>query len=44
MKEVANLLETFDVHWRLIVDRNFQSRIHGIRNWLLGRKIRIKIV
>ena len=40
MKEVANLLETFDVHWRLNkVYRNLHQEYMEIRNWLLGRKI-----
>ena len=39
MKEVANLLEKFDVHWRLNkVYRNLHQEYMEIRNWLLGRK------
>ena len=44
MKEVANLLETFDVHWRLNkVYRNLHQEYMEIRNWLLGRKNRGRI-
>ena len=44
MKEVANLLEKFDVHWRLNkVYRNLHQEYMEIRNWLLGRKNRGRI-
>ena len=44
MKEVASLLENFDVHWRLNkVYRNFHQEYMEIRNWLLGRKNRGRI-
>ena len=39
MKSVANLLESFDVHWRLHkVYRNLHQEYMEIRNWILGRK------
>ena len=44
MKEVANLLEKFDVHWRLHkVYRNLHQEYMEIRNWILGRKLRGRI-
>ena len=44
MKEVANLLEKFDVHWRLRkVYRNLHQEYMEIRNWILGRKLRGRI-
>ncbi len=44
MKEVANLLETFDVHWRLNkVYRVLHQEYMEIRNWLLGRKAKGRI-
>ncbi len=44
MKEVANLLEKFDVHWRLNkVYRKLHQEYMDIRNWLLGRKLRGRI-
>ncbi len=40
MKEVANLLEKFDVHWRLNkVYRGLHQEYMEIRNWILGRKL-----
>ena len=40
MKEVANLLEKFDVHWRFNkVYRTLHQEYMEIRNWILGRKI-----
>ena len=40
MKEVANLLEKFDVHWRLNkVYRLLHQEYMEIRNWILGRKL-----
>ena len=39
MKEVANLLEKFDVHWRLNkVYRNLHQEYMEIRNWLFRKK------
>ena len=44
MKEVANLLEKFDVHWRLNkVYRKLHQEYMEIRNWILGRKLRGRI-
>ena len=44
MKEVANLLEKFDVHWRLNkVYRQLHQEYMEIRNWVLGRKSRGRI-
>ena len=44
MKEVANLLEKFDVHWRLNkVYRGLHQEYMEIRNWILGRKLRGRI-
>ncbi len=44
MKEVANLLEKFDVHWRLQkVYRKLHQEYMDIRNWILGRKLRGRI-
>ena len=44
MKEVAKLLEKFDVHWRLNkVYRKLHQEYMEIRNWLLGRKHRGRI-
>ena len=44
MKEVANLLEKFDVHWRLHkVYRNLHQEYMEIRNWILGRKLKGRI-
>ena len=44
MKEVANLLEKFDVHWRFNkVYRTLHQEYMEIRNWLLGRKNRGRI-
>ncbi len=44
MKEVANLLEKFDVHWRLHkVYRKLHQEYMEIRNWILGRKLRGRI-
>ena len=44
MKEVANLLENFDVHWRFNkVYRTLHQEYMEIRNWLLGRKHRGRI-
>ncbi len=44
MKEVANLLERFDVHWRLHkVYRKLHQEYMEIRNWILGRKLRGRI-
>ena len=44
MKEVANLLEKFDIHWRLHkVYRNLHQEYMEIRNWILGRKLRGRI-
>jgi phosphoenolpyruvate carboxylase len=44
MKEVANLLEKFDVHWRLQkVYRQLHQEYMEIRNWILGRKLRGRI-
>ena len=44
MKEVANLLEKFDVHWRFNkVYRTLHQEYMEIRNWLLGRKHRGRI-
>ena len=40
MIEVANLLEKFDVHWRLNkVYRLLHQEYMDIRNWMLGRKL-----
>ncbi len=40
MIEVANLLEKFDVHWRLNkVYRLLHQEYMDIRNWILGRKL-----
>ena len=40
MKEVANLLEKFDVHWRFNkVYRNLHQEYMEIRNWFLEEKI-----
>ena len=45
MKEVANLLEKFDVHWRLHkVYRNLHQEYMEIRNWILGRKLRAELL
>ena len=44
MKEVANLLEKFDVHWRFNkVYRTLHQEYMEIRNWILGRKNRGRI-
>ena len=44
MKDVAKLLEEFDVHWRLNkVYRKIHQEYMEIRNWLLGRKHRGRI-
>ena len=44
MKEVANLLEKFDIHWRLNkVYRKLHQEYMEIRNWILGRKLRGRI-
>ena len=44
MREVANLLESFDVHWRLNkVYRVLHQEYMEIRNWLLGRKVKGRI-
>tara|TARA_A100001015_G_scaffold191824_1_gene213758 strand:+ start:28 stop:3060 length:3033 start_codon:yes stop_codon:yes gene_type:complete len=44
MKEVANLLESFDIHWRLNkVYRELHQEYMEIRNWLLGRKAKGRI-
>lgn len=44
MKSVANLLESFDVHWRLNkVYRVLHQEYMEIRNWLLGRKSKGRI-
>ena len=44
MKEVANLLEKFDVHWRLNkVYRQLHQEYMEIRNWVLGRKSRGRV-
>ena len=44
MKSVANLLESFDIHWRLNkVYRNLHQEYMGIRNWVLGRKSRGRV-
>ncbi|MEE2694995.1 MAG: phosphoenolpyruvate carboxylase [Pseudomonadota bacterium] len=44
MKEVANLLEKFDVHWRLHkVYRQLHQEYMEIRNWILGRKLKGRI-
>ena len=40
MIEVANLLEKFDIHWRLNkVYRLLHQEYMDIRNWILGRKL-----
>jgi len=40
MIEVSNLLEKFDVHWRLNkVYRLLHQEYMDIRNWMLGRKL-----
>jgi len=44
MKDVAKLLEEFDVHWRLNkVYRKIHQEYMEIRNWLLSRKHRGRI-
>ncbi len=44
MKSVANLLESFDIHWRLNkVYRNLHQEYMAIRNWVLGRKSRGRV-
>ncbi len=44
MKSVANLLESFDIHWRLNkVYRNLHQEYMEIRNWVLGRKSRGRV-
>ncbi len=44
MKSVSNLLESFDIHWRLNkVYRELHSEYMEIRNWSLGRKSRGRI-
>ena len=44
MKSVANLLESFDVHWRLNkVYRVLHQEYMEIRDWLLGRKSKGRI-
>ena len=44
MKSVANLLESFDIHWRLNkVYRELHQEYMEIRNWLLGRKSRGRV-
>ena len=40
MVEVANLLEKFDVHWRLNkIYRKLHQEYMDIRNWVLGKKL-----
>ena len=44
MKDVANLLEKFDVHWKLNkVYRQLHQEYMEVRNWVLGRKSRGRI-
>ena len=44
MVEVANLLEKFDVHWRLNkIYRKLHQEYMDIRNWVLGRKLNGRI-
>ena len=44
MKSVANLLESFDIHWRLNkVYRKLHQEYMEIRNWVLGRKSRGRV-
>lgn len=44
MKSVANLLESFDIHWRLNkVYRVFHQEYMEVRNWILGRKLKGRI-
>jgi phosphoenolpyruvate carboxylase len=44
MKAVANLLESFDIHWRLNkVYRELHQEYMEIRDWVLGRKSKGRI-
>ena len=44
MKSVANLLESFDIHWRLNkVYRELHQEYMEIRDWVLGRKSKGRI-
>jgi phosphoenolpyruvate carboxylase len=44
MKAVANLLESFDIHWRLNkVYRELHQEYMEIRDWILGRKSKGRI-